>query len=122
MAISNLKRRNKIKKRIRKVISGTSDRPRLSVFRSNKGIYAQIVDDTKGFTLVAASYKDKEIQKFLEKQETTKMELAVAVGKLIAEKSIAKNIKKVSFDRNGFLYHGRIKSLADAARASGLEF
>ena len=117
MVLSNIQRRQRIKNRIRKVIFGTSARPRLSVFRSNKEIYAQIIDDTKGITLVSASSKDKAIN-----LKGTKMEIANAVGKSIAEKAIASKIKTICFDRNGFLYHGRVKVLAEAARESGLEF
>ena len=117
MKALNLKRRQKIKSRIRGRVSGDSDRPRMSVFRSNRGIYVQVIDDLKQVTLASASYKDREIT-----QNGTKTELAAAVGTLIAKRSIAAGIKKIAFDRNGFLYHGRIKALADAARAGGLEF
>jgi large subunit ribosomal protein L18 len=117
MALSKLERRVRIKHRIRKIVFGTATKPRLSVFRSNKEIYAQLVDDIKGVTLVSVSSRDKEI-------ETTgsKSEVAKAVGKSIAEKAIKAGVEKVSFDRNGFLYHGRVKALADAAREAGLKF
>ena len=109
---------HKIKKRIKKIISGTSDQPRLAVFRSNKEIYAQIVNDVTGLTLVAASSRDK----VLSSSKGTKTELAALVGKLVAEKAIKKGVNKVSFDRGGYLYHGRVKSLAEGAREAGLKF
>jgi len=112
--------RLKRKKRIRKKISGTPQRPRLSVFRSSRHIYAQIVDDTSGHTLASASTLDKEAQggpKFENKVEAAKF-----VGKLVGERAIGKGIKDVIFDRNGFLYHGRIKSLSEGAREAGLIF
>ena len=112
--ISKIERRIKIKTRIRGKISGTASRPRLSVFRSNKQIYAQLVDDLSGKTLAAASSKGI--------AEGTKSEIAAKVGKAIAEKAIAAGISEVVFDRNGYLYHGRVKSLADAAREGGLKF
>ena len=117
--MSNLKanRRERIKKRIRKNISGTSSRPRLTVFRSNKQIYAQLIDDVKGITLAsAASLKEDEAQKI------NKLEQAVLIGKQIAEKATEAGIAEVVFDRNGYLYHGRVKALADSARESGLKF
>lgn len=118
MAITKEYRRNRIKKRIRKIVSGTSERPRLTVFRSNSGMYAQLIDDLSGKTLVAASSKDKE----LADKKVAKIEQAKLVGKLIGEKAINAGIKAVNFDRNGYLYHGRIKSFADAAREAGLQF
>ena len=115
MAFSKLNRRAKIKRRIRKKITGTANVPRLSVFRSNKQIYAQLIDDTTGKTLVAAaSYKQNETG--------TKVEQAAAVGKMLADKAIKAGVSTVVFDRNGYLYHGRVKSLADAAREGGLKF
>ena len=114
--VSRLKR----KKRIRKNIFGTQERPRLSVFRSTKHIYAQIVDDTKGSTLVSASTLDKEFKE--SKQEGKKAQLARSVGSLIGKRALDKGITKVVLDRNGFLYHGRIKELSDGARESGLNF
>ncbi len=119
MALTKSERRLRIKMRIRKVISGTSAKPRMSVFRSNSQIYAQIIDDVKGVTLVSASSLVKEIadQKGINKSEQAKL-----VGKLIAERSLEKGIDTVVFDRNGYLYHGRVKSLADAAREGGLKF
>ena len=111
-------RRTRIKNRIRKIISGTESNPRLSVFRSNKEIYAQLIDDSNGKIIVASSSRDKNI----DKDKSNKTELASLVGKDIAEKAIKKGIKQVSFDRSGYLYHGRVKSLADGAREVGLKF
>ena len=111
-------RRNRIKNRIRKSIRGTEERPRLSVFRSNKQIYAQIIDDKKGITLVSASSAVESI----ELQKITKIEKAKLVGKELAVKAKEAGINTVVFDRNGYLYHGRVKSLADAAREEGLIF
>ena len=117
MALDKVLRRAKIKRRIRKKISGTAMGPRLSVFRSNKQIYAQIIDDISGNTLAsAASLKNDAAQK------VAKLNQATLVGKLIAEKALKAGIKTVVFDRNGYLYHGRIRSLADSARESGLKF
>lgn len=117
MAFSKINRRAKIKKRIRKRISGTAQLPRLTVFRSNKQIYAQLIDDLNGVTLVAASsYKNKKADKL------AKVEQAQVVGKEIAEKAVKAGINSVVFDRNGYLYHGRVKSLADSAREGGLKF
>lgn len=114
--VSRLKR----KRRIRKNIFGNQDRPRLSVFRTAKHIYAQIVDDTQGITLVSASTLDKE---YKENPVTgKKQEIAKAVGNLIGKRAVDKGIKQVVLDRNGFLYHGRIKALSDAAREAGLLF
>lgn len=106
--------------RIRKKVKGTPERPRLAVFKSERHIYAQIIDDTKGHTLVAASTLDKELRGKLSK--TYNVEAAKEVGKLIAQRALSLGIKKVVFDRGGFKYHGRIKALADAAREAGLEF
>lgn len=118
MALTKVERRTRIKNRVRKIVSGTADRPRLSVFRSNKQIYAQLIDDLQGTTLLAVSSKLKDI----EKGEGTKSEKAALVGKLIAEKALAAGITNVVFDRGGYLYHGRVKQLADAAREGGLKF
>lgn len=112
-----LTRRDRIKKGIRKRLSGSSERPRLSVYRSNKAIYAQIIDDVTGTTLVSASSMSKDFE-----ANGTKSEQSVAVGKLVAEKAIAAGIKDVVFDRNGYLYHGRVKQLAEGAREGGLNF
>ncbi len=108
------------KKHLIKKIRGTAARPRLSVFRSNKHIYAQIINDQETTTLAAASTLSKEISTLLEKTGT--MQAAQKVGELIAKKALGKNIEKVVFDRNGFLYHGRLKAVADAAREAGLKF
>jgi large subunit ribosomal protein L18 len=116
MALSKLQRRTRIKRRIRKIISGTPTKPRLSVYRSNKEIYAQLVDDVNGVTLASVSSRDKEIK------ADTKVEAAAAVGKSIAEKAVKVGVETIAFDRNGYLYHGRVKVLADAARESGLKF
>ncbi|MDT0646226.1 50S ribosomal protein L18 [Zunongwangia sp. F260] len=117
MAFSKEKRRQKIKKRIRRDITGTGSRPRLSVFRSNKEIYAQIIDDVEGKTLAAASSRDKSIS-----SAEGKMEQATLVGKSLAEKAKEAGIETISFDRGGYLYHGRVKSLAEGAREGGLKF
>jgi large subunit ribosomal protein L18 len=116
MALSKLQRRTRIKRRIRKIISGTPTKPRLSVYRSNKEIYAQLVDDVNGVTLASVSSRDKEIK------ASTKIEAATAVGKAIGEKATKIGLEKIAFDRNGYLYHGRVKVLAEAARESGLKF
>jgi large subunit ribosomal protein L18 len=109
------------KKRIKKRIRGTPERPRLSVFRSSSHIYAQLIDDQSGRTLVDASSVCKEIRSHLTGRGGNK-EGAGAVGEVLAKRAIEKGIKRVVFDRNGFLYHGRIKTLAEAARQHGLEF
>ncbi len=119
MSLSKLERRIRIKRRIRKRLSGSAAKPRLSVFRSNKQISVQLIDDLTGKTLISASSLQKEIA---EKKELNKVQQAAEVGKLIAEKALSQNIENVVFDRNGFLYHGRIKSLAEAARNAGLKF
>lgn len=119
MALSKIERRITIKRRIRKRISGTADTPRMSVFRSNKQISVQLIDDINGITLISASSLQKEATV---SEEMNKIQQAAEVGKLIAEKALQKNITNVVFDRNGYLYHGRVKSLADAARNAGLKF
>ncbi len=106
--------------RLRNNISGTADRPRLAVFRSNMHIYAQVIDDTVGNTLCAASTVEKDIRAKLEK--TNDVEAAKAVGEAVAKKAIEKGITTVVFDRGGFVYHGKIQALADAAREAGLKF
>lgn len=116
MSLTKSDRRQIIKFRIRKIVSGTAAKPRLSVFRSNKEIYAQLIDDVNGVTLLAASSREKEIGK------GTNVEVAAAVGKLVGEKASKAGIDAVTFDRGGYLYHGRIKSLAEGARAAGLKF
>jgi large subunit ribosomal protein L18 len=118
MAITKEYRRNRIKQRIRKVVSGSAERPRLSVFRSNKEIYAQLIDDLNGKTIVAASSSEKEISEI----KGNKIEQAKLVGKAIAEKAVKAGVSAVCFDRNGYLYHGRVKALADSAREAGLQF
>ncbi|MCE2846232.1 MAG: 50S ribosomal protein L18 [Sphingobacteriales bacterium] len=110
-------RRIKIRSRIRKTITGTTERPRLSIFRSNKSIYAQVIDDLKGHTIVAASSRESGVN-----TKSTKIEQATAVGKLLAEKAKAAGVSAVVFDRGGYLYHGRVKALADGAREAGLQF
>lgn len=117
MAFSKEKRRLKIKKRIRRVVTGTAERPRLSVYRSNKQIYAQLIDDVNGKTLMSASSYNNKAAEGKEKSEQAKI-----VGKEIAEKASKANISKVVFDRNGYLYHGRVRSLAEGAREGGLQF
>ena len=117
MALSKIERRQRIKYRIKKTVSGTAQKPRLAVFRSNSEIYAQIIDDTKGVTLVAASSRDKDL-----KASVTKTEKAKQVGEAIAKKALAAGIETISFDRGGYLYHGRVKSLAEGAREGGLKF
>ncbi len=108
-------RRTRIKAGIRKSVEGTATRPRLSVFRSNKAIYAQIIDDSKGHTIASAS--SAEIEKAKLNKETS-----TAVGKKVAEKALASGVKEIVFDRNGYLYHGNVKALADGAREGGLKF
>ena len=111
------KLRQKRHARVRRNISGTAECPRLNVFRSNKHIYAQLIDDVAGVTLASASTLDENVS-----EDATKVEQAAAVGKAIAEAAKAKNISTVVFDRSGYLYHGRIQALADAARENGLDF
>jgi large subunit ribosomal protein L18 len=116
-----MQRRTKIKATIRKKISGTAERPRLTVYRSLGNIYGQIIDDIAGKTLVAASSISKEVKAELAGAKSKKAKSAL-VGKIIAKKALEKNIKNVVFDRNGLLYHGRVKALADGAREGGLKF
>lgn len=110
----------KRKKRIRKKVLGTQERPRLCVFRSARHIYAQVIDDTSGFTLAAASSLEKDAKEHSKAGD--KAAVANHIGKLIAERAMEKGIEKVVFDRNGFLYHGRIKAVSDGARKTGLKF
>ncbi|MFH0841009.1 MAG: 50S ribosomal protein L18 [Bacteroidota bacterium] len=119
MALTKLEKRTRIRKRIRNKISGDAEIPRVAVFRSNKQIYAQVIDDLKKVTLLSASSKEKEVAsaKSIKKTEQAKL-----VGKLLASKCKEKGIEKVVFDRSGYKYHGRVKSLADAAREGGLKF
>ncbi|MFC1828862.1 50S ribosomal protein L18 [Thermodesulfobacteriota bacterium] len=112
--------RLKRKKRIRKKLFGTQEQPRLSVFRSAKHIYAQIIDDTAGETLAAASSVEKAVKE--RDKFDNKVAVANFVGKLIGERAAEKGIKKIIFDRNGFLYHGRVKAVSDGAREAGLDF
>ena len=120
MATKNFKefRRKRIKMRIRKVVKGTPEHPRLTVFRSNKQIYAQVVDDSAGQTLASASSRAASIAE----KKVNKIDQASLVGELLAGKAIEAGIHSVVFDRNGYLYHGRVKSLAEAARKAGLKF
>jgi len=115
MATKKVNRRLRIRKGIRTKVSGTTERPRLSVFKSNKGIYAQIIDDANGHTIVAASSKELKSSGF-------NMETAKEVGKKLAEKAGASGVEQVVFDRGGYIYHGRIKALAEGAREGGLNF
>jgi large subunit ribosomal protein L18 len=117
MALTKADRRQRIKYRIRKRLSGSGERPRMTVYRSNKQIYVQLVDDVSGQTMVSASSKEKEIAS----QKVNKIDQAKLVGKRLAEKAKEKGINTVVFDRNGYLYHVRVKNLADAARESGLK-
>ena len=119
MALTKIERRSRIKMRIRKKISGTPDTPRVAVFRSNKQIYVQVINDLKGETVLSASSREKEIAA---QTGIKKIEQAKLVGKLLASKCKEKGIEKVVFDRGGYKYHGRVKSLADAAREGGLNF
>lgn len=119
MASAKQERRRKIHGRIRNKISGTGERPRMSVFRSNKNIFVQLIDDVSGKTLASASSLVKEIS---EKKDINKSEQSALVGKAIAEKVTALGIKEIIFDRGGYLYHGRVKALAEAARENGLKF
>ncbi|MDR3187745.1 MAG: 50S ribosomal protein L18 [Prevotellaceae bacterium] len=124
MTLSKTERRQRIKYRIRKIVNGTAERPRMSVYRSNDQIYVQLIDDTalngQGATLLAASSVEKAVQEQVKGK--TRQEAAKVVGKIAAERSLEKGIKEVVFDRNGFLYHGRVKCVADAAREGGLKF
>ncbi len=118
MKLSKVDKRKRIHKRVRKIVSGTAQKPRLAVYRSNKEIYAQLIDDDNGVTLVTASSKDKDIAT----QKGTKIEKAILVGDKLAKTAKDKGIENVVFDRGGFLYHGRVKSLAEGARKGGLKF
>jgi large subunit ribosomal protein L18 len=118
MALSKYERRERLRMRIRKTVEGTESRPRLAVFRSNKEIYAQIIDDVNGKTITAASSRDKDI----DASNVNKVEAAKLVGKAIAEKAVKVGVETIAFDRGGYLYHGRVKSLAEGAREGGLKF
>jgi len=117
MALTKIERRERIRKRIRKIVSGSSEVPRMSIFRSNKQISVQFIDDIAGKTLLAVSSLNKEIAS----QTGTKSEIAASVGKLAAEKALAAGITEAKFDRGGYLYHGRVKAVAEAARVGGLK-
>lgn len=119
MPLTKTERRSRIKMRVRKKVFGTQERPRMSVFRSNKQIYVQFIDDEQGRTLACASSESKAAA---EGGKVNKTQQAVEVGKLAAEVAKSKGIERVVFDRNGYLYHGRVKALADSARANGLIF
>ncbi len=115
MAFNKYKRRLRIKRGIRNKIAGTPEKPRLSVFKSNKAIYAQIIDDTKGHTMTAVSSSELG-------SNGLNIEVSKSVGKKLAEKALASGIERIVFDRNGYLYHGKVKALADGAREGGLKF
>ena len=119
-AINRKEIRRRIHERIRKKISGTTERPRLAVHFSNSNIYAQVIDDSKGHTLAAASSLDKDLRATL--KTGANIGAAQAVGKLVAQRALAAGVKQVAFDRGGYIYHGRVKALAEAAREGGLEF
>ena len=119
MGLTKLDRRNRIRKRIRKIVNGTSSTPRMSVYRSNKEIYAQLIDDETGKTIVAASSRDKETA---DAKLTNKMEIASNVGMRIGLLATKAGVSEVKFDRGGDLYHGRVKALAEGAREGGLKF
>ena len=119
MNLTKLERRERIRKRIRKVVIGTTETPRLSVYRSNKEIYAQIINDQTGKTLIAASSRDKEV---LSEKLVKKVDIASLVGKRVGLLATKAGIKQIRFDRSGYLYHGRVKALADGAREGGLKF
>ena len=116
--MSKLERKKPIQRSYRDSVHGTNLRPRLSVFRSNKEIYAQIINDDLGITIASSSSRDKQFEKF----SGSKLDLSKEVGKLVAKKAMDAGIKKIGFDRNGYLYHGHIKSLAEGAREQGLNF
>jgi large subunit ribosomal protein L18 len=118
MKLTKNDRRTRIHNRVRKIVSGTSERPRLAIYRSNKEIYAQVIDDVTGKTIVASSSRDKDFSA----EKGSKSEIATLVGKAVAEKAINAGVTIISFDRGGNLYHGRIKSLAEGAREGGLKF
>ena len=118
MALTKNERRQRIKSRIRKTVTGTDAQPRLAVFRSNKEIYAQLINDTTGETIASASSRDKD----LSTTKGTKTEVATLVGKSIAVKALKAGVSNITFDRGGYLYHGRVKSLAEGAREAGLKF
>jgi large subunit ribosomal protein L18 len=116
MKLTKSQRRQRIHRRVRKKITGTPERPRLTVFRSNKSIYCQLIDDSKGITLAAASSHDSEVAKGAKKDQSK------AVGALLAQRALAANVNEVIFDRSGYIYHGRVAALAEGAREGGLKF
>lgn len=118
MAINKSDRRQRIRYRVRKVVSGTAQQPRLAVYRSNKDIYVQLINDVTGTTICSASSTEKELKTV----KGTKTEIANAVGKKVAERAISAGVAEISFDRGGYLYHGRVKALAEGAREAGLKF
>ena len=122
MSSTNPRRQARLKRkqRIRKKLSGTSERPRLSVFRSARHIYAQVIDDSRGHTLASASSLEETIRELTDRGD--KSAVANRIGRLVAERVVEKGVKSVVFDRNGFLYHGRVKAVSDGARKGGLEF
>jgi large subunit ribosomal protein L18 len=120
MALTKIQRRERIRNRIRKVISGTAQRPRMAIFRSNKQIYVQFIDDVNANTITAISSLDKTLAEQIKGKSG--VETAKILGRLAAERAIAKGITSVIFDRGGYLYHGKIKSLAESAREGGLKF
>ena len=120
MSLNKIERRERIKMRIRKIVRGTPERPRMTVYRRKKQIYVQFIDDLAGVTLATASSLDKEVAEAAAGKN--KCDVAALVGKLAAERAAAKGISTVAFDRNGYLYHGRVKQLAEAAREGGLKF
>ena len=122
MALNRIERRRRIHYRIRKHVNGTAERPRMVVFRSNKQIYVQVINDLEGKTLVAAASNDKALAAETKGKGKNGIDAAAIVGKAIAERALAAGITKVAFDRGGYLFHGRVKSLADAAREGGLVF
>lgn len=122
MKNDNLLSRERRKKSIRKKIYGTSVRPRLSVFRSNLHVFAQVIDDDASKTLVSASTNSKEFKALIGSEKKTKTEIAAILGELLAKKAVEQNINQVVFDRNGYLFHGRVKAVAEGARKAGLNF
>ena len=119
MGLTKSARRNRIHLRIKKTVQGTPEKPRLSVYRSNKEIYVQVIDDVSGKTIVSASSRDKEV---LDEKSDNKTDKAQLVGKLIGDRAKKAGVSTICFDRSGYLYHGRVKSLADGAREAGLNF
>ncbi len=119
MGLTKSERRNRIHLRIRKIIQGTAEKPRLSIFRSNKEIYAQLINDLNGETIAAASSRDKEVA---DAKVDNKVGQAQLVGKLVGERAKEAGVSTIGFDRSGYLYHGRVKSLAEGAREAGLNF